>query len=98
MVVPAVIALFPVRVHVAIAWANRFPMTMYRHITPAVPMPVAASPEVARPWLRVYFNDAYGRRLRRDDFNVLAFNHTLMHGAVMDHAFFNAPGGCYHHR
>jgi hypothetical protein len=57
-------------------------------VTPAIPVPVAASPDVARARGGFDFNDTFGRRLRRHDFDIFVVDRT----SLMDDSFFYATG------
>jgi hypothetical protein len=51
-------------------------MAVHRDVTAAFPVPVAARPDIASPWVRFDFDVLNGRRLRGDHFDIRAlFNH-----------------------
>lgn len=94
MVMPAVAPVFPVRMLVTIARPHGFPVAMNRDIAVAVPAPVAAGPDVAGARCRFFFNNAFRRRLRGDDFDILGARRRS--APLMHDPFFDATGG--HHQ
>ena len=93
MVMPAIAPAFPVRMLIAIARPYRFPVAVFGDVAVAVPAPVAAGPDVARTRSRFFFDNAHGRRLRGNDFNLFgAGRGSVDHSALVHHSFFHAAG------
>ncbi|RWW91227.1 hypothetical protein BHE74_00000180 [Ensete ventricosum] len=83
-VMVAVIALYPVRMHVTITFAHLLPVTVYRDVSPTFPTPVAARPDITVTGCGLDFDHLDRWRLRSNDFNILPLHRpTLMHNTLL---------------